>query len=83
MALLQEPWNTIVVDPPRKGLERKFLDAICNAKQLKRLIYVSCGWESFKRDCALLCRSWRLSQAELFLFFPGTEHLEVLAIFDA
>lgn len=82
MALLQEPWDVVVVDPPRKGLDREFLEALCTAKQGKRLIYVSCGWESFKRDCALLASSWKLSKAELFLFFPGTEHLEVLAIFD-
>ena len=82
MTLLKEQWDTIVVDPPRKGLERTFLEALCSAKHIKRLIYVSCGWESFKRDCALLSTSWKLVHAELFLFFPGTEHLEVLAIFN-
>jgi len=86
MTQLLEHWDTIVVDPPRKGLEREFLDALCTAKDCKRLIYISCGLESFKRDCALLHSSsnspWKLSKAELFLFFPGTEHLEVMAVFD-
>ena len=80
--LLQEPWDLVVVDPPRRGLEKKFIQALGNAKQLKKLAYISCGWESFKRDCILLSGTWRLSHAELFLFLPGSEHLEVLAIFE-
>ncbi|KAL5717625.1 hypothetical protein ACHQM5_010606 [Ranunculus cassubicifolius] len=47
------------------------------------LIYISCGWESFKEDCRALLSSkvWRLEKAHGFNFFPGTESIEVLAIF--
>ncbi len=72
----------VIVDPPRKGLDRKLLNALKEDIQLKKLIYVSCGWKSFQRDCEELLESgWFLSHAETFLFFPGTDHLEVLAIF--
>ncbi|KAK8608656.1 hypothetical protein V6N13_024073 [Hibiscus sabdariffa] len=47
------------------------------------LIYISCGWESFKEDCKALLtnKSWRLEKAHGFNFFPGTQSIEVLAVF--
>ncbi|KAG5254401.1 RNA methyltransferase pc [Salix suchowensis] len=47
------------------------------------LLYISCGWESFKEDCMTLLSSkkWRLQKAHGFNFFPGTQSIEVLAVF--
>ena len=47
------------------------------------LIYISCGWDSFKKDCKSLMSSkaWHLQNAHAFNFFPGTDSIEVLAIF--
>lgn len=47
------------------------------------LIYISCGWESFKEDCRLLLSSkaWHLDKAHGFNFFPGTQSIEILAVF--
>ncbi|KAK4768637.1 hypothetical protein SAY87_003778 [Trapa incisa] len=47
------------------------------------LIYISCGWESFKEDCKALVSSkaWHVQKAHGFNFFPGTGSIEVLAIF--
>ncbi|MED6122250.1 hypothetical protein PIB30_117324 [Stylosanthes scabra] len=47
------------------------------------LIYISCGWESFKEDCKSLLSSkaWYLDKAHGFNFFPGTQSIEILAVF--
>ncbi|KAL3526175.1 hypothetical protein ACH5RR_014547 [Cinchona calisaya] len=47
------------------------------------LIYVSCGWQSFKEDCASLLsgKTWHLDKAHGFNFFPGTQSIEILAVF--
>lgn len=47
------------------------------------LIYISCGWESFKEDCSnlLSTKAWYLEKAHAFNFFPGTQSIEVLAVF--
>ncbi|KAG0489833.1 hypothetical protein HPP92_006696 [Vanilla planifolia] len=47
------------------------------------LIYISCGWESFKEDCRFLLsnNAWHLEKAHGFNFFPGTQSIEVLALF--
>ncbi len=75
--------DTVIVDPPRKGLDRKLLEKIVSTKSIRRLIYVSCGFESFKRDAEFLLHSgFSLRHAEGFLFFPGTDQIEVLAVFE-
>ncbi|KAM7277559.1 hypothetical protein ACFE04_004693 [Oxalis oulophora] len=47
------------------------------------LIYISCGWERFKQDCRSLLssRAWYLEKAHGYNFFPGTQSIEVLAVF--
>ncbi len=75
--------DLVIVDPPRKGVDKALLNKIVEASKVKRLIYVSCGWESFKKEADfLLASGFTLTHAEAFLFFPGTEQLETLAVFD-
>ncbi|CAD5192340.1 unnamed protein product [Musa acuminata subsp. malaccensis] len=47
------------------------------------LIYISCGWESFKEDSRnlLSSKAWYMEKAHAFNFFPGTQSIEVLAVF--
>ena len=82
--------EVVVCDPPRKGLEPQLLGWLCSpgtqaASGVRRLLYLSCGFPALQRDAAQLLGSgrWRLSHAEGFLFFPGTDHIETQAVFDA
>jgi len=71
----------LFVDPPRKGLDLKFIQAV-DRSTCQNFIYMSCGWRSFQRDCDMLLRlGWRLKQVNGYLFFPGTDHIELLAHF--
>lgn len=73
--------DIVIVDPPRKGLDRAFLKALA-ASPVKELIYISCGWTSFQRDCKeLISQDWKLTKTEGYHFFPGTPHIETLAFF--
>eukprot|EP00850_Spirogloea_muscicola_P004222 SM000018S03587 [mRNA] locus=s18:94827:100135:- [translate_table: standard] len=49
------------------------------------LIYVSCGFQAFRRDCELLTAggAWHLDNARAFHFFPGTDSMEILAVFKS
>jgi len=57
----------------------------CNlVNDVTTLIYVSCGFDSFTRDTdAILSSSagWKLVSATGYLLFPGTNHLETVAVF--
>jgi len=49
------------------------------------LIYVSCGFDALARDCDRLLSSnagWRLRSSTGYLLFPGSDHVETLAIFE-
>lgn len=75
--------ETVVVDPPRKGLEKAVLEALISSQKPKKLIYVSCGWPAFKRDCeALVEGGWKVKETEGYLFFPGTNQVETLTLFQ-
>jgi 23S rRNA (uracil1939-C5)-methyltransferase len=72
-------YDLIIVDPPRKGLDPQIIQKIDST----RLIYVSCGFESFKRDSKeLMSLGWKLKEANGYLLFPGTNHVETLALFE-
>jgi 23S rRNA (uracil1939-C5)-methyltransferase len=49
----------------------------------RRLVYLSCGYAALERDAAaLVAGGWRVASAVAFVFFPGTDALETLAVFD-
>ena len=75
--------NLLIVDPPRKGLDDDVLEAMCNVKSAKFLVYVSCGFDAFTRDYQELTENgkWQLDHAEGHLLFPGSDAIETLAFF--
>ena len=78
---LIEKVDTIIVDPPRKGLSRICKEKI-EASSAKQLIYVSCGPLSFMRDAKeLLEAGWVLESAKGFLLFPGSDQVELVCGF--
>lgn len=72
----------IIVDPPRKGLDFSLLERICS-KDNGKLIYISCFFKSYRRDCdKILSSGWKLKIVKGYLFFPGTNQVELLSIFE-
>jgi 23S rRNA (uracil1939-C5)-methyltransferase len=51
-----EDAEVVIVDPPRRGLDEGVLQLLtgkhesASAPSLRRLIYVSCGFDAFDRD---------------------------------
>ena len=84
-AALFKKCQVLVVDPPRKGLDEEVVDYLCQTgyQTLKLVVYVSCGFQAFQRDCnAMLgCGHWKLEFAEGYLLFPGSDAVETLAFF--
>lgn len=76
------PADVVIVDPPRKGLGPEVVDALCR-NPAERLVYVSCGLDSFEREVGELTRVFRLEKIVAFGLFPFTEHVETLALFRA
>eukprot|EP01080_Neovahlkampfia_damariscottae_P010786 gene10786-3403_t len=78
--------DVIIVDPARKGLDKDVIESFLRVKNPKLLFYVSCGFSAFKRDCLALTKNgknaFKLVHAEGHILFPGSDHIETLAVFE-
>jgi tRNA/tmRNA/rRNA uracil-C5-methylase (TrmA/RlmC/RlmD family) len=80
-----------VLDPPRTGVARLVIDALCGRGQfaaeasagpgLDRIAYVSCDPATLARDLRLLLDGgWQLTSLHGYDAFPMTHHVECLAV---
>lgn len=71
------------VNPPRSGLEPEVLDALAHELRPARLAYLSCSAGTLARDLEAFARSGLAVRALApFDFFPGTHHVECLALLE-
>lgn len=72
---------TIVIDPPRKGCDKKVVESIKSVKPQK-IIYVSCDPSTLARDLNLLLNDneYTIKTIQPYDMFPQTKHIETLAI---
>ena len=72
--------DVICVDPPRKGLAPEVIDAMARMGP-QRIVYVSCDPATLGRDVKLLAqKGYRLARATAVDLFPGTAHVETVAL---
>ncbi|WP_026133718.1 23S rRNA (uracil(1939)-C(5))-methyltransferase RlmD [Oceanobacillus kimchii] len=71
--------DVIVVDPPRKGCDVDFLEAMIAMKP-KRIVYVSCNPSTLARDLRILeDGGFETKQVQPVDMFPSTNHVECVA----
>jgi 23S rRNA (uracil1939-C5)-methyltransferase len=72
--------DVVVVDPPRKGCARSLLETIV-ACGVPKIVYVSCNPSTLARDARYLVGAgYRLEEGTPFDLFPGTGHVECIAL---
>ena len=70
--------DTIIVDPPRKGLDRAVIETVVNANP-ERVLYISCDVATLARDCAIFAEfGYKTDEATPFDLFPRTGHVETV-----
>jgi len=69
--------DTIIVDPPRKGLDKKIIDVFLE-KEPNKIVYVSCNNATLCRDLELLKDKYEVKECTLFDLFPHTRTCRVL-----
>ncbi|XZJ41614.1 23S rRNA (uracil(1939)-C(5))-methyltransferase RlmD [Clostridium perfringens] len=68
--------DVVVVDPPRKGCDKKLLDAITNI-DAKKIVYVSCDPSTLGRDLKVLeDNGYKTLEVQPVDMFPNTSHIE-------
>ena len=70
------------MDPPRKGMDKKFIEAIGPMK-IKKIIYVSCNIRTMSRDLVYLSEyGYEVNEITPFDMFPNTTHVECVVLLN-
>ncbi len=75
------PDQTVILDPPRAGCDKKLLEKLLEVKP-QTIVYLSCNPATQARDIKILSTKYRIKNITPFNFFPHTPHLENLVILD-
>lgn len=68
--------TTVIIDPPRKGCSREFLEQLFQFSP-KGVVYISCNPATQMRDLKLFQEAgYKLATVQPFDLFPQTRHLE-------
>ena len=73
------PRTTVVVDPPRGGMEPNVPKWLANSGAA-RILYVSCDPATMTRDLKTLSRAYAVESVRWFNMFPRTARFETLAV---
>ncbi|MFH1380548.1 MAG: TRAM domain-containing protein [Candidatus Omnitrophota bacterium] len=75
--------NTILLDPPRSGINKTIAKQRLGLKDARTLYYISCDPAKLARDAKLFTQDkiWTLDRVVCFDMFPRTKHIESIALF--
>jgi len=73
------PRTTVIVDPPRGGLEPNVPKWLADSKA-PRIFYVSCDPATLMRDLRTICRTYDVESVRWFNMFPRTARFESLVV---
>lgn len=72
----------VVLDPPRKGCDKKVLDAVA-ASGAEKIIYISCNPISLAQNLKVLIPAgYRIVKLQPFDMFPQTANVETLCVLE-
>ena len=80
MAREGEKIDVIMMDPPRSGSTKQFITSAVKINP-KRIVYISCGPESLKRDLQIFKGlGYKAVKIQPVDMFPYTEHVETVVL---
>lgn len=74
-------YDTIILDPPRSGVDKKIINKIIN-ENINNIIYISCNPQTLVRDLKMFEDSYKILNITLLDMFPNTKHIESLTILE-
>ena len=71
--------DTLVLDPPRSGSDKRSLRALLKIKP-KNIIYISCNPVTLARDYNVIRNLYEIEEIKGFDMFPNTHHVECVTL---
>ncbi len=78
---INEKFTEVIVDPPRNGLDKKTLKYLI-AKEIPKIIYISCNPLTLIRDLKILKEKYEVIDIKGFDMFSYTKHVECVCILN-
>jgi tRNA/tmRNA/rRNA uracil-C5-methylase (TrmA/RlmC/RlmD family) len=79
---LDEPFDLVVLDPPREGAKRAVVEQVVDRRP-RAVAYVACDPAALGRDVAIFAeRDYALTAVRAFDLFPMTHHVECVALLE-
>lgn len=73
---------TLLIDPPRSGVEKSTLQKI-TALKAEKIIYISCAADTLTRDLKeLISAGYRVKSSRVLDMFPRTAHFESFTVLE-
>lgn len=79
LTILPKDFDTIIIDPPRSGLDKKTRAYLKDSK-VPNIIYISCDAITLARDLNEIKENYSLKSIKLFNMFPRTYHVESIVL---
>lgn len=79
---IKEKVDVVIVDPPRKGIDRKAI-AIMKKLSPKKIVYVSCNPVTMARDLSYLNDLYDVKKVIPVDMFPNTSHVECVCVLNS
>lgn len=77
--LVPEPWDAVILDPPRQGCPDEVLRAVFRGLAPARAVYVSCNPEALAAELPrVLEAGYRATALRAVDMFPHTDHVEAV-----
>lgn len=70
--------DTLIVDPPRKGLEQ--MAQVLLKKDIESIIYISCNPSTLAKDLKKLEKKYKIDKVQPFDLFSQTPHVETVVL---
>ena len=78
---ISDKFDTIIVDPPRSGLDKETVEYLKNSLS-KKIVYVSCDPITLARDLKLLSEIYDVKEITPFDMFSNTYHVECVCVLN-
>ncbi|OCN05963.1 hypothetical protein A4S06_07005 [Erysipelotrichaceae bacterium MTC7] len=75
----KQPIDTLVVDPPRSGLDEIMLDCMMKS-DIKNIVYVSCNPSTLAKNLAVLQEKYAITKITPVDMFSQTAHVETVVL---
>ena len=73
--------DVVMVDPPRKGLDKKSIENILEVSP-KKIVYISCNPATLVRDLAKIEEKYEIKMIKPVDMFPFSKHVECVGLLE-